>query len=83
MFQQSKINQILTTTSENYYYNYTLDHLTKFNSISLNSQCLAISLNFGFKDIKFEKKTNDFIFFFNGVFDATKMHVDIFKKKYN
>jgi large subunit ribosomal protein L5 len=43
---------------EDFIYNYYLNSLSKFNIINTFSikQCLKISLNFGFKSIKFEKK---------------------------
>ena len=50
---------------EDYTYNHKLNFLTKFNIINNLSQrnFNKISLNFGFKDIKFEKKKNDIIFY--------------------
>lgn len=43
---------------EDFFYNHKLDFLTKFNVINNLSQknINKITLNFGFKDIKFEKK---------------------------
>jgi len=55
----------LITTAEDDYYNYDLDFCTTFNNLNYNfiSKCKKITLNFGFKDIKFEKK-NMIIHFF-------------------
>lgn len=43
---------------EDFYYNYNLDFITKFNPTSKTSikQCNKITLNFGFKQFRFEKK---------------------------
>jgi large subunit ribosomal protein L5 len=55
----------LISTAEDNLYNYNLDFCTKFHTetSNLHNQCEKISLNFGFKDIKFEKK-NMIIYFF-------------------
>lgn len=52
----SKLNNL--RIYEDFFYNQKLDFLTKFNSINSLSQknVTKITLNFGFKDIKFEKK---------------------------
>jgi len=56
---KSTFNQFnLLPTTEDFTYNYNLDFLTKFNTTSIltEKKCIKISLNFGFKGIKFEKK---------------------------
>lgn len=46
---------------EDFTYNYKLDFITKFNLINNLAQrkIFKISLNFGFKNINFDKKKND------------------------
>lgn len=55
----------LTTVFEEFNYNYKLNYETTFNLSALNSikYCDKISLNFGFKDLKFEKKHMILYFF--------------------
>jgi|688.fasta_scaffold06839_5 large subunit ribosomal protein L5 len=51
--------------SEDYTYNYPLDYITKFNEDTYlqSKECVKITLNFGFKKIKFEKKKMILFFF--------------------
>jgi len=59
---------------EDFFYNTSLNFITKFNTTSLTlPTILNISLNFGFKEINFEKKTNDIIFFFIRIVNKSKM----------
>jgi len=55
----------LIPISEDLNYNYNLNYLTKFNLINIFSKknCNKITLNFGFKEIKFEKKQMILYFF--------------------
>lgn len=55
----------LISTAEDNLYNYNLDFSSKFHieNSKIHSHCEKITLNFGFKDIKFEKK-NMIIYFF-------------------
>lgn len=84
MIQQTLINQNLTTTSENCFFNYNIDYLTKFNGMASNinysSNCLKISLNFGFKEIKFEKKQMILYFFLMECFTHQKCTLTFSKK---
>jgi large subunit ribosomal protein L5 len=50
---------------ENYIFNYNLDFITKFHADVKENKtiCKKISLNFGFKEIKFEKKQMILYFF--------------------
>lgn len=55
----------LSASYENYFFNYNLDFVSKFpiqNQYTKNF-CAKISLNFGFKDIKFDKKQMILYFF--------------------
>ena len=54
---------------DDYLYNHQLNYLTKFNKINNLSKTNLnkITLNFGFKGIKFEKKKNGIVFYGNGV----------------
>jgi large subunit ribosomal protein L5 len=58
MFKISLIKKTFLPNLENTSYNYNLDYITKFNLINIFSKtlCTKITLNFGFKDIKFDKK---------------------------
>lgn len=55
----------LLTTAEDNFFNYKLDQNTTFNNLNIFSKkhCKKITLNFGFKDIKFEKKSMVLYFF--------------------
>lgn len=61
-FSQKLLNQV--PTFEDQIYNYNLNYICKFNAASIFAikNCNKISLNFGFKDIRFDKK--QMIFFF-------------------
>jgi large subunit ribosomal protein L5 len=50
---------------EDFYFNYKLDYITKFNTLNTASikQCGKIILNFGFKHFRFEKKQMALYFF--------------------
>jgi large subunit ribosomal protein L5 len=52
-------------TYEDHFFNYKLNYCTKFNINNINSitKCNKIFLNFGFKEIKFEKKQMILYFF--------------------
>lgn len=58
MFKISLKQNIFLPNFENNTYNYNLAYLTKFNLINTFSKkkCTKITLNFGFKEIKFDKK---------------------------
>ena len=65
MYKTMSFLQNYCTISEDLRYNYPLNYITKFNLINLNNKksCIKISLNFGFKEIKFEKKQMILYFF--------------------
>jgi len=65
MFKKTQINFNLLINNEDFNFNYNLDFSTKFNLVHnlTPKHCTKITLNFGFKDIKFEKRQM-IIFFF-------------------
>jgi large subunit ribosomal protein L5 len=65
MFKKTFVINENISSYENYYFNYNLDFLTKFNIHNYYAKtfCKKISLNFGFKEIKFEKKQMILYFF--------------------
>jgi len=70
----------LTTVFEESNYNYKLNYATGFNISTLNSTkyCDKISLNFGFKDLKFEKKYMILYFFIRSILNTARVqhHTD-------
>jgi large subunit ribosomal protein L5 len=65
MFCVIKNKENLTLSYENYFFNYNLDFLTKFPLEAKEEKifCKKIFLNFGFKEINFEKKQMILYFF--------------------
>lgn len=65
MYNFTKYLQNFNTVSEDFIQNYKLNYITKFNVANLNhyKNCAKITLNFGFKEIKFEKKQMIIYFF--------------------
>ena len=62
--QQFLLNKFVPNYEDSFY-NYNLNYCTKFNIENINSitKCNKIFLNFGFKEIKFEKKQMILYFF--------------------
>lgn len=75
MFSINLTKKTFALSYENYFFNYNLDFLTKFHLDAKDNKtfCKKISLNFGFKEIKFEKKQMILYFFFNGIINKSKM----------
>ena len=67
---------------ENYFFNYNLDFLTKFHLDAKDNKtfCKKISLNFGFKEIKFEKKQMILYFFLMELLTNQKCVLTTYRK---
>lgn len=74
--------QILIPNYEDAFFNYNLNYFTKFNTSHslLKNKCKKISLNFGFKDIKFEKKQMILYFFLLELLSNQKCILTISRK---
>ena len=68
------LNNTAIPIYEDFFYNCTLNQITKFNLTTLTTipQCIVIALNFGFKEINFEKKYMVLYFFLLEIFTAQK-----------
>jgi len=73
---------MLLSTKEDFIYNYLLHSISKFHFISEKNKkiCTQITLNFGFKDIKFEKKFMILHFFLLELLTAQKCVITISRK---
>lgn len=72
----------ISRLQEDFVYNYKLDYLTKFNIINNHEvvKFKKISLNFGFRNIKFEKKKMIPFFFILELISNQKSFISLSKK---
>ncbi len=77
-------NKQTIRTFEDFIYNYQLDFLTKFNIINNldKKKFLKISLNFGFKDVSFDKKKMVPFFFILELISNQKCAITTSKKDF-
>ena len=82
MFKKTSFTNNLLRTSEDSNINYILDLNTKFNHVHplVFKNCIKISLNFGFKEIKFEKKQMVIYFFLLELLSNQKCVLTISRK---
>jgi large subunit ribosomal protein L5 len=77
-------NKLNIRTFEDYIYNYQLDFLTKFNIINNldKKKFLKITLNFGFKEVAFDKKKMIPFFFILELISNQKCAITTSKKDF-
>ena len=82
MFKNTLKKNNFLPNFENFNYNYNLDYITKFNKINTFSKtkCIKISLNFGFKEIKFDKKQMILHFFILELLSNQKCVITVSRK---